>query len=224
MSKRCTSGEVLKDDGFDVDAVISQIHTDENNKPWTRKTGRYHPSAMGGCARAIYYDRIGEKPIPRINPRLRALFDLGHAVHDSVQGALQQIEGFEAEIPSVDPELGIFGHCDGIFHEEDWILEIKTIGDASFKTLVRPKSDHVMQMHCYMWCNDIPRGQLLYINRNTGARRTFKVQFSQSVWKTITDKIAHIEECIAKNEPPLREVSSYSCSSCKFYNTCEPGI
>jgi CRISPR/Cas system-associated exonuclease Cas4 (RecB family) len=224
MEKRCLSDRQLQDDGFDVDSVITTQYIKENEKPWSRKTGRYHPSAMGGCTRAIYYDRIGEAPVPRIEHRLRALFALGHAVHDSVQASLAEIPGFEAEVPSYDENLRLYGHCDGIFREEDWILELKTIGDASFKTLVKPKQDHVMQLHCYMWCNDIPRGQVLYINRNTGARRLFKVQFDANIWKTIMDKIEYVESCVSNNSPPPQEVSSYSCGSCKFYDTCGPEL
>ena len=222
MEKRCLSNASLQDDGFDVNEIIEAQYIKENKKPWTRKTGRYHPSAMGHCVRAIYYDRIGETPVPRIAARLRALFNLGHSAHDSIQATLSEIGGFEAEVPSYDETLRLYGHCDGIFREEDWILEIKSIGESGFNTLVRPKKDHVMQLHCYMWCNDIPRGQILYINRNTGAKRVFKVAFDQKIWETITETIAYVESSIEAGTPPPREESYYSCNSCKFNHVCEP--
>tara|TARA_B100000131_G_scaffold21628_1_gene20907 strand:- start:2091 stop:2798 length:708 start_codon:yes stop_codon:yes gene_type:complete len=223
--KRCSSGEQPDhNNDFNVNDLLDEILENENKKPWTRKTGRYHPSSLkpGVCQRLLYYDRTGETPVPNIDPGLRMLFGLGHGAHDLVQNFLQSHEGFKAEPVAAVDELNLFGHCDGIFASEDWIIEIKSIGDASFKTLVRPKTEHLWQAHCYMWALDIPRAQVLYINRNTGARRCFRTKFDMEIWEQISSVLEDTEAYVERGEEPPRTVSWFSCRSCKFKKPCNP--
>lgn len=210
--------------GFDVVELIEEILENDNKKPWTRTIGLYHPSSMGpkACKRSLFYDRIGEKPNPKISPSLGMLFGLGHAVHDVIQGKLGAHEGFISELPLRSEKHSLIGHCDGVFREEGWVLEIKTIGEASFRTLVKPKEEHVWQAHCYMYCTSTPRAQVLYVNRNTGAMRNFKVKFDQEIWDNIVELVNTVEEYVANKEPAPRTVNKFFCKSCKFLEQCNP--
>jgi len=211
-------------DRFNVADVISDIQEDMNKQPWTRKVGHYHPSSVKGCARSMYYDRIGETPVPCVAPKLRMLFDLGHAAHGMIEDVLKEYPDFESEVPVKFEPLNIYGHCDGVFGKEDWVLEIKTIGDASFKTLTKPKVEHLWQIHCYMFALDIPRCQLIYVNRNNGHTRLFRVLFENDIWDQVAAKISSVEACVESGEPPPQEVNWFMCSSCKFKKTCNPDL
>jgi CRISPR/Cas system-associated exonuclease Cas4 (RecB family) len=220
----------MKEDSYDPDfnvrEEINRILEEENNRPWSRKKGSYHPSAIGGCRRALYYDRIGEEPVQTIYPSLRMLFGLGHAIHDFVQESLghsQRVE-FSSEVAARHKELDIYGRCDGVFYEKGWLLEIKTIGDSSYRTLIRPKKNHLLQAHCYMKALGVPRIQILYVNRDSGNMREFRVHFDDDVWKEIEGTIAYVERHIAEDIAPPREESFFNCRSCKFAHVCKPPV
>ena len=221
---RCLRGEEPENDReFDVTKVFRESVLSENDKPWTRKKSCYHPSALSGCKRAIYYDRIGIEPKSCWNFETLMFFDLGHALHDMVQKRLMDaIPGFQPEVTVDFKELNIYGHCDGVFAEQDWVLEIKTIGSSGFGSLIRPKKDHVMQMHCYMAGLDIPRAQLVYVNRDNGMLRKFDVFFDDEVWAKCVAVISTVEEAIEANEPPPKELNKWVCRTCKFKHECQP--
>ena len=225
MPERCFREEEIKHhEEFNISEDIQILLDNKNNVPWTRKTNKYHPSAIKGCKRALYYDRIGLAPKACITPDKRILFDLGHAVHGYVEKLLTEFPGFQSEVPVSFEPLHIYGHCDGVFRNEDWVLEIKSIGGASFSTLVRPKIEHIWQVHCYMFALDIPRCQVLYVNRSSGAMRTFKVKFSNDIWDQITAVIREVEGAIERKEPPEKEVNFFHCSICKFRYECNPDL
>ena len=209
---------------FNISLDIQTLLEEKNNVPWTRQTKKYHPSSIKGCKRSLYYDRIGTSPKACVTPDKRILFDLGHAVHGYVENLLAKFPDFESEVPVSFEPLNIHGHCDGVFRNEDWVLEVKSIGDASFSTLVRPKIEHVWQIHCYMFALDIPRCQLLYVNRSNGSMRLFRVYFDNDIWDQITAVIREVEECVSNKTPPAKEINYFHCSICKFRYTCEPDL
>ena len=220
---RCLDGLIPKNDrNFNCGTEFDWVLEMENKKPWTRKIGHYHPSSIRGCKRSMYYDRIGTKPVERIPADLRMLFNMGHALHDMMERYFKVIPGFESEVAVEFAPLNIYGHCDGVFREQEWVLEIKTIGETGYQTLVRPDISHVWQVHCYMFALNIPRTQLLYVNRSSGAKRLFKVEFSMDIWNEIVGVLDYVEGHVKRNEPPPQEVSKYSCGTCKFYHECKP--
>lgn len=210
------------DPHFNVMEEIEKSLLAQNKKPWQRKKNAYHPSAISGCKRALYYDRVGEEPKQNIPAPLRMLFGIGHALHDYVQGMLGDGGGFKAEVVARVDELDIYGSCDGMWRAEGWLLEIKTIGDSSFRTLVKPKKPHVYQAHCYMKGLGIHRTQVLYVNRDSGQMRLFRIHFDEEVWSEIEDIISLIEGHIKEGTAPPKEESYFSCRSCKFAHVCKP--
>lgn len=224
---RCLRGEdPEKGKDFDAVKLFRDTVLAENDKEWTRKVSCYHPSAIGGCKRALYYDRTGEKPQSRWDFQTLMYFNLGHALHDMIQNKLSEACGdnFQAETTIEFKELNIYGHCDGVFASEDWVLEIKTAGSSTFNSLLRPKSDHVRQTHCYMAALDIPRTQIVYVNRDSGQMKSFKVYFDENIWQEICGVIADVEANVKSGTPPEREVSRYVCRTCKFNHICKPEL
>ena len=223
---RCLNEKKLKEDReFSVLKEIERIDFESNLEPWSRKTGGYHPSSLTptACKRALWYDRTGEAPESRIPSDLRMLFDMGHALHDMLQEKLEKEFGtFESEVFISNDDLKIVGHCDGVFRDQDWVLEIKTVGESVFKSLVRPKKEHIYQVHCYMFCEDIPRTQLLYVARATGQMRLFKIEFDNDIFQEIVDVIKTVEEFVEAGEAPPKEPNKWVCRTCKFQHVCQP--
>tara|TARA_Y100000310_G_scaffold315809_2_gene366811 strand:- start:3299 stop:3988 length:690 start_codon:yes stop_codon:yes gene_type:complete len=206
---------------FNIHNEFAYLREQKNKKPWTREKGYYHPSSVKGCKRSMYYDRIGTDPIEMVAGSSRMYMDMGHSLHDLLQGYFSEIPGFEPEVKIAFPPLNIYGHCDGVFWNHDWLLEIKTIGESGYGTLVKPAIAHIWQIHCYMFALDIPRTQLLYLNRNSGATRLFKIKFSNEIWEEVTKVLGYVEDHVERKEPPPKEVN-YNCKTCKFQHECKP--
>lgn len=220
--KRCVVTKPDMHDMFDVVGEYTQSLLDEQALPWSRKLGVYHPSSIRGCRRALYYDRIGLVPHPRFTLNNLALFDIGHALHNHIQAKLL-LRNPDAiiEREAVSEALHIAGSCDMHFVRKDWLLEIKTVGSATFKGLVGPTLDAVYQITCYMWMLDVPRAQLLYVNRDNGVRRLFKVRFDMAIFNKITDIIMYVEEFVEARVPPEREPNvGWGCYSCGHREVC----
>lgn len=220
---RCLTGATLPPSDMRVDEELKFLLEKQAKFDQGRKTKVYHPSAVGGpCRRVLYYQRIGAKEYRTHWARDEFMFAQGHAIHDIAQKAFNRVEEFVSEVTLSNEDLGLYGHCDGIFTKSQWVLEIKTIGDASYTTLLRPLKGHIAQAHCYMYCLDIPRIQFLYINRNTLETRCFRVQFDLEVWKPIEAKLRKTEaEVLAGIETP-REGAKYECGRCAFALVCRP--
>lgn len=219
---RCYSGKRLPDDRLDLSVEIDVYHRNDA-RDYSRTTGVYHPSSLspGACLRELYYDRMGVQPERSNYASELKLFALGHYIHNGLQAMLKEIfPQFQPEVHISLPSLHIEGHTDGVL--DDWVVEIKSIGDASYKTLVRPKKEHLWQVHCYMAALDIPRAQVLYVNRNTGDMRLFRVRFQPEVWAQVAALIGTVERAVAAETPPEGINKSYVCRGCKFFRVCEP--
>lgn len=222
--QRCLSGEPAnpEEDDFDVIDLLVSLVRKELAGPWTREVGVYHPSSVNkdACKLALYFDRMGTPPKPSHDVSLQWIFDEGHGTHESIQSRLRRHLGFHNEIKIRINSLHVAGSADGVFVREDWVLEIKSIGESGFSTLTRPKEDHIWQLHLYMFAFDIPRGQLLYVNRNNGARRTFRVKFDPQVWGQIVELLEEVEGHVQRREPPVVTPVPFVCRNCKFAYCC----
>lgn len=210
-------------DTFDVVDLLEKALLNLNKDPWTRTLGVFHPSALASCKRSIYYDRIGIVPVMITSADMAAIYELGHANHAWVQRLFgKEDKAFVAEKKIYDEELLLSGHCDGVFTSRGWILEIKTVSADIYSSLVRPLKEHVWQVHAYMVALRIPRAQILYLSRGSGARRKFTVNFDQKIWDEVLAVISEVNAAVEAETPPAREVEYMNCRECKFAYTCRP--
>ena len=188
-----------------------------------RKLGVYSPSSIRGCKRALYYSRIGVEPELNWDDEMLALFRLGHIIHDMRQRDFAILyPGFVPETPVCIEELGIAGHSDGVFVNEVWNLEIKTVGDSTFKSTTSPKKDHKFQATCYMKALGIPRTLFVYINRNNGQEEVYPYSFQPEIWDEIVEIVTGVESKVRAGVPPEKEVSAWKCKRCPYLHACQP--
>jgi hypothetical protein len=210
-------------DTFDVVELLDKALLSLNKDPWSRTLGVFHPSALGGCKRSLYYDRISLMPMPITSIDMAVIFQLGHANHAWIQAMLKKIDAhFVDEIRAAQPELLIGGHTDGLFTTRGWILEIKTVSQDVYSSLMRPQLDHIWQVHAYMVALGIPRAQILYISRGSGSRRKFVVHFDQKVWDAVLLVMAEVNAAVDVGVPPAKEIDYMQCRECKFAYACRP--
>lgn len=212
-----------------------RVHLEEiNNEPHTRALEVIHCSEVFYCPRAIYYCRLGEMPVDRIKPDTRLIFDTGHAVHGQLQGYLTEHFGnaimIETECGCPDPPLR--GHIDGVLVQDegdDIGIEIKSIKDEGFnrppisgsvRGANQPFKSHLWQVHCYMWATGLRSFIVLYYNKNTSEMKEFLVEWDDSIWSDVMQRINLIEEAVAGKTPP-KGTAGRRCSECRYQHICD---
>ena len=209
---------------FDLSVLLDELMNRDLRAPWERRMGVYHPSAIAGCKRSLYYDRVGLLPRAKASNASLNIFREGHQGHGSIQHLLKKYLGadFEEEIYIELKDLAVAGATDGVFKAKRWILEIKTVGAAMYSKLTKPKKEHIKQVHLYMVALGIPRAVLLYVNRDNGRHRTFQVHYEPEIWAEVLSTIDYVEQFVAMREPPPREIEYLACQGCKFSYACKP--
>jgi hypothetical protein len=240
---KALKGEKFEDDGFRLAPLVDEYLESLNGRPNTRKLGVYHPSAIDGCARKLYYCRIGKEPARHVEPKLRRIFDMGHSVHNMINQYLVDMYGVEdvgIEVKLGLDVLHIRGEADVVFPPgtalvaNGRVIDLKTINDAGFSRLkeptflpngdVEPKSmrTYVWQGHCYMASLDIPLFTLFYINKNNCEIAEFSFPFNLKTWWQIEEKLLRIEESVESGVPPEREINKWKCRGCDYFHLCKP--
>jgi CRISPR/Cas system-associated exonuclease Cas4 (RecB family) len=226
-SSICFSSAYVADDGFRIKEEVDAAFTDANKESYTRGIGYHHPSALGSvnCARALGYERAGVLPAPNFTVWSHGYFELGHLIHNLVQGKLYRRLGdrFQSEVPIQIPSLNIGGSADGVI-DRKYVLEIKTIGAKSYSSLRAPKRAHIDQVHLYMMALNIPRALILYVNRDNLATKEFFVRFDAKHLTRLLGRIAEIENKLDADQLPDREVDPYDCGECKYAHVCRPQV
>jgi len=197
-----------------------------NKKDARRSTGYFSPSSIPYCGRAMYYQRSGEVQNECLFPGTRIIFDIGTAIHGVLQDYITKALGddcFRTEVFCRDDELHLIGSADGLLDlpYDRRLLEIKSISPKGFKGLAKPKSEHLMQAHCYAYMLDAPMLWFLYYEKSLGEMRLFTETFDKRIWGKVTDKLERIERCVEKGNPPPKELG-YTCKECRYSWCCDP--
>ena len=140
---------------FNVTAALD-AHVERLSPP-SEPDGKWHPSAMFGCARKAIYELRGiEQSDPRDTRSKRVLF-VGSRWHEIVQAAVEDsplLDEVYTEVRIDVPELNITGHADQLVRRGDrWEMEeFKSISSRGFSFLKgEPKPEHIEQAMVYLW-------------------------------------------------------------------------
>lgn len=159
----------------------------------------FHPSSLHKAESYLFKHYLEGDGGKEFDSRIIRIFDNGHATHDRLQGYLKEIGILlEAEVPLVDEDYEIQGHCDGIVEINGMkgVLEIKSINLNGFYALHEPKAEHILQLNIYMHCLNIPRGVLLYENKNNQELKEFFVKQDTGIVNEVLNKIRNVQNRI----------------------------
>ena len=197
--------------------------------PYERSCGTIHASSAHYCRTRLYYDVMGDiAPVSNIDPSLAFTFQIGHALHETVQNALSKIFGdrFHEEIRIDLPEAFVSGSsADGLIEFDNCrvVLEIKSIG-SKFTSLASPLDYHRNQaMGIYATALDVPFVSTLYVEKAWPHNfKEFVEVYDPNVynrwWK---NKGSRVEAAIAKGEPPLADSNKWECLDCPYGHACD---
>lgn len=197
-----------------------------NAKPSHRKRNVIHPSefSITDCDRRIAYGLMGTEEKESIDPKLRRIFDTGHACHDVIQSTISwAIPEFRDEVPVRHDDLKIAGHCDGDLGGGEGV-EIKSIGSNGFGKLKKAKKDHEKQATLYGALLDLKKIQYIYINKETGDLAVFQCPVDRQLWHKMAGRAANIVKTVDDGMLPPQITQEYKCKTCKYAWTCKPEL
>lgn len=200
--------------------------------PYERSCGTIHASSSHYCRTRLYYDVMGDiAPVSNIDPSLAFTFQIGHALHETVQNALSKTLGdrFHEEVRIDLPEAFISGSsADGLIEFDNCrvVLEIKSIG-SQFTSLAGPLDYHRNQaMGIYATALDVPFVSTLYVEKAWPHNfKEFVEVYDPNVYnKWWKKKGSKVEDAIAKGEPPLADSNKWECLDCPYGHACDQFI
>lgn len=193
----------------------------------------FHPSQIGRCPRELWFGSMnapsssdgatGEDML-----KSYLIFEIGTYGHVMFQNLCSRANVLvQREIPVLDHDLRIIGHCDGKLRiaKALYALEFKTINDRGFTGLNEPKKEHVWQVHIYMALHKLPAALIVYFNKNTSELKEFRVPFDEKLWETfIKPRIEAHHTAVKKRKMPARiedaNATRFPCAYCSYNRIC----
>ena len=197
-----------------LEEIIDQFYR-EHDHP--RKQTRFYVTDAGKCHRYIFF-KFKQAPHPELEPRILRLFDHGNYIHRLIVKALEDqgvLEGEEVNIPH--QEL-IAGRADALLkiNDQRYILDIKSINRGGFQALKEPKKDHIHQVQLYLHFFKIPKGVLLYVNKDTQELKEFQFDYDRKLCQKLLSDLEVLKKEIDEDLVPARLATWPSDSQCRY--------
>ena len=201
--------------------IIDQFYREHDH---SRKQTRFYVTDAGKCHRYIFF-KFKQAPHPELEPRILRLFDHGNYIHRLIVKALEDqgvLEGEEVDIPS--QEL-IAGRADALLriNGQRYVLDIKSINRSGFQALKAPKEDHVHQVQLYLHFFQIPKGVLLYVNKDTQELKEFQFDYDPKLCQDLLSDLEILKKEIDDDLVPARLPtwpSDPQCRYCPYRDIC----
>lgn len=232
--------------------VLKEYAENKEDRPVSQSIGKFYPSSVGKCNRAIVYQMLGY-PQKKKDLKSYLILENGTYFHDRAEKFFKE-SGYliASELPLKDARLHISGRLDLVmkntmkeretqtpillrdannavvydgFAEDVMIVELKSISSSGFERLGnKPKPEHEDQLMLYMEMTGIKDGKLFYENKNDQTMREFDVEYSKAKADKIINKILFCVDCYENNQLPTKEFDKhdFDCTYCDFRSLCWP--
>lgn len=183
----------------------------------------FHPSALGVCQRALWYDhkkvKVQHKSSDDLFKELM-IFETGTYVGVVFQNLCERA-GYliRREVPIVDRKRKILGHADGELKIDGikYVLEIKTINSRGFTMLQTANPSHVKQAHAYMRCLKRKWAIIVYLEKDRHAVKEFVIPYSHEYYlEHVRKRIRKHFRNIKRSYPPEKEYTNPNTFPCRF--------
>jgi len=214
--------------GFFTQALDTYLESSQNHYP---NTGVIRPSMIHLCSRLIAADILNILPVEPNSAVQQRVLDNGIYVHKRIlqkylpkMGIVSHILDIKKgevkpfiEVSLRDDSLWLKGNPDAVIINTDnglpYVFELKSIRSGEFQSLMFPKPEHVIQLHCYFNLTNIPRGILFYECKDSQRTKEFQVERDELLMTNILNKISKIQVAV-KNKNlgiPCDNTTSKAC-------------
>ena len=201
--------------------IIDKFYLD---KEQDRDRHHFYVTDAGKCPRSIFY-KFKNAPAEKMEANILRLLDHGDYIQMHILSNLFSLGIVRASEVRIPPQEMISGRADAVITLENelYVIDVKGINSNTFKPLNEPKPDNVNQIQLYLHYFQIPRGILLYVNKNTLELKEFFVPYEKDYCEKLIADLKVLKEKIDKNIIPSRIGEypfDYQCRYCQFKEVC----
>ena len=206
--------------------IIDKFYLDRQRD---KEQHHFYITDAGKCCRSIFF-KFKNAPRKEIEANILRLFDHGDAIHKLIMKPListRDIHVVASEVV-IPPQEIISGRADAILSDgkELYVLDIKSMNSMIFRNLESPKEENVSQIQLYLHYFKIPKGILLYVNKDNQELKEFFVYYDKKIVEPILKILQDLKKKIDENIIPAR-LSTYpedwQCRYCQFKDICKMG-
>lgn len=155
------------------------------------------------------------------------LFDHGDHMHQLIMKPLlstRDVHVVASEV-NVPPQEIISGRADAIVSDGKtmYVLDIKSMNSMIFDKLSEAKEENIDQVQLYLHYFKIPKGILLYVNKNNLELKEFIFDYDKKRALALLNNLTEIKKKIDANIIPARLPSypgDWQCRYCQFKEIC----
>jgi len=204
--------------------LIDQFYLDRQKD---REQLHFYITDAGKCPRALFF-KFKNAPKKEMEARILRMFDHGDHIHSLIMKPLLSIRKLHvvASEVNIPPQELISGRSDAIISDgkDLYVLDIKSMNSMIFKNLAEPKSENVDQVQLYLHYFKIPKGILLYVDKDKLELKEFLVEYDRNRAEGLLKNLNDIKTKIDKNIIPSRipgYPSDWQCGFCAFREVCD---
>ncbi len=191
-----------------------------------REQHHFYITDAGKCARAVFF-KFKNAPKKAIEPNILRLFDHGDHIHQLIMKPLLSIREVHvvASEVNIPPQKLISGRADAIVSDGKnlYVLDIKSMNSMIFRNLEAPKEENIDQIQLYLHYFRIPKGILLYVNKDNQELKEFVIEYDKKRALDLLGQLAETKNKIDSDIIPERipdYPENWQCRYCQFKEIC----
>jgi len=201
--------------------LLDQFYLDRERD---REQHHFYITDAGKCSRAIFF-KFKNVPREKMEPRVLRMFDHGDYIQMQILNNLFSLGIVRASEVKIPPQELISGRADAIItlNNELYVVDFKSMNSMVFKNLTEPKKDNINQIKLYLRYFKIPKGILLYINKDTLELKEFLVEYNPDIAQKLLKDLSELKTKIDSNVVPDRipdYPDNWQCQYCQFKEIC----
>jgi len=190
-----------------------------------REQHHFYVTDAGKCSRAIFF-KFKNVPREKMTPQVLRMFDHGDYIQMQVMSNLFSLGVVRASEIKIPPQELISGRADAILtlNNQLYVVDFKSMNSMIFKNLTEPKEDNLNQIQLYLHFFKIPKGILLYINKDTLELKEFLVEYNQAIATKLLSELAELKRKVESDIVPQRIQGwpeGWQCRYCQFKEICQ---
>jgi CRISPR/Cas system-associated exonuclease Cas4 (RecB family) len=206
--------------------IIDKFYLDRQRD---KEQHHFYITDAGRCSRQVFF-KFKNAPRREMEAHVLRLFDHGDHIHKLIMKPLlstRDIHVVASEI-NIPPQELVSGRADAIVSDGRnlYVLDIKSMNSMVFKNLEEPKEENVNQLQLYLHYFKIPKGILLYVDKDKLELKEFAVNYNRAKAQSLLNELTLLKEKVDSNIIPSRipdYPENWQCQYCQFREVCDIG-
>ncbi len=189
----------------------------------------FYLSEAGKCGRQIFF-KFKNVPAKEREAHFLRLFEHGEHMHQMIMNSLVSSRDVHVVASEVDipPQQLVRGRADAIISDRKnlYVLDIKSMNSMVFRSLSEPKPENTDQVQLYLHYFEIPKGILLYVNKDNLELKEYVVDYQKERAELLLSGLETLKEKIESGIVPARIPGypmNWQCRYCLYKEICSNG-